>query len=57
MIYQGDNYTIQQHIYNTPICLQDTCYTFTIYDSYGDGLGTGVAGDVDLVVGQRLLNN
>lgn len=33
---------------NTPLCLDDGCYTFTIFDSYGDGLGgTGFGCETD----------
>jgi len=45
--YFGGNYTGQNTIYTEPsdetyYCLKDdTCYLFTIYDSYGDGFGGG----------------
>lgn len=36
--------------YNIPACLADGCYTFTIYDSYGDGICCGFGqGDYEVL--------
>lgn len=37
-VASGGSYSSQGTAYNTTACLPDGCYTFTINDSYGDGL-------------------
>ncbi len=38
IIYSGNNYTQANTSIIEEWCLEDECYTFTIYDTYGDGL-------------------
>ncbi len=39
LIAQGGGYTVQDSLYEEAITIPaDDCYTFTIYDSYGDGI-------------------
>ena len=47
VLASGGPYTLQQHLYTTPIALDELgCHTFTIYDSGGNGIcctnGSGV---------------
>lgn len=41
----------QQNLYTIPFCLDpDACYTFIIYDAFGDGMSAqGVTGDYEIV--------
>ncbi len=42
VIASGDGYTGEQTTYDIPSCLEsEECYTFTVYDSYGDGMSYG----------------
>lgn len=46
---EGNGYTGNQTTYTTTFCLAPGCYTFTIFDSYGDGLQyNGVVGNYTL---------
>lgn len=38
IVASGSGYAAQEQTYTTDICLSDGCYTFTIYDAYGDGI-------------------
>lgn len=51
VIASGGNYSGTQTIYDIPICLEtDECYTFTVYDEYGDGMSyNGVTGHIELL--------
>ena len=51
VIAAGGPYTDQQNLYTESLCLDpDTCYTFTIYDAFGDGVSAqGVFGDYQIV--------
>lgn len=42
-----------QHSYTTSLCLDpEACYTFTVYDAFGDGLNQGIPkGDFEIVNG------
>lgn len=44
----------QQNLYTTQFCLDpDACYTFIIYDAFGDGMSAqGVTGDYEIVNGE-----
>ena len=50
VIASGAGYSGAQTIYDIPNCLEiDECYTFTVYDEYGDGMSYGgVTGHIDL---------
>ncbi len=37
VVYSGSGYS-NETTYNIPLCLGNGCYTFNIFDSYGDGL-------------------
>ena len=42
VIASGNGYSGTQTIYDIPICLDnEQCYTFTVYDEYGDGMSYG----------------
>jgi photosystem II stability/assembly factor-like uncharacterized protein len=41
VVAEGGGYSTPLSIYNNLACLNDGCYTFTIYDSYGDGICCG----------------
>lgn len=42
VVYSGGPYSDwSPETFNYDFCLGDGCYTYTLYDSYGDGLGTG----------------
>lgn len=46
---EGNGYSGSQTTYTETFCLAPGCYTFTIFDSYGDGLQyNGVVGDYTL---------
>ena len=53
ILFEGGNYSEINTQFNYDWCLKDTCYTFTIYDSYGDGISLG-EGDFTIT---RLDNN
>jgi len=40
-VASGGNYSVQGSTVNIPACLTNGCYTFTINDSYGDGICCG----------------
>lgn len=50
VIASGSGYSGTQTVYLTPICLDnEQCYTFTVYDEYGDGMSYGgVTGHIEL---------
>ena len=48
VVHSGNGYNNDTQ-YEIPICLGDGCYTFTMYDSYGDGLSSCSGGDFYLV--------
>jgi hypothetical protein len=50
IIASGNAFTEPQRTYVTEFCLnQEACYTFTVYDSYGDGMAQGVKGDYQII--------
>ncbi|MGM0624796.1 MAG: C25 family cysteine peptidase [Bacteroidota bacterium] len=49
VLYENGSLNSEQHHY-TEMCLGGGCYTFTIYDSYGDGLAGGWYSDPGSVV-------
>jgi len=51
VIASGSGYSGAQTVYLTPICLDnEQCYTFTVYDEYGDGMSYGgVTGHIELI--------
>lgn len=57
IIADGDNYTSPQEHYIENWCLDPgQCYTFTIYDEYGDGMYYGgVTGNVTISYGNQTL--
>jgi hypothetical protein len=57
LIASGGPYTDQQNLYTEPLCLDpDTCYIFTIYDAFGDGVSAqGVFGDYQIVNSEGLV--
>jgi type IX secretion system substrate protein/SprB-like repeat protein len=44
VVYQKDQYTGSNTNYIEQWCLQEGCYTFTIFDSFGDGMSFGTPG-------------
>ncbi len=44
IIYEGGPYGASYTAYIEPWCLLEDCYTFTIFDSFGDGLSNGIPG-------------
>lgn len=50
-LYSGDSYTSGQNLYTIPMCLEEEkCYSFFIYDTYGDGIQFGgVSGDYQII--------
>ncbi|HJW29352.1 MAG TPA: hypothetical protein VJ508_08860, partial [Saprospiraceae bacterium] len=50
VIASGNGFTQQQHTYITDFCLDpEACYTFTVYDAFGDGMSSqGVTGDYEI---------
>lgn len=53
IIYAGDNYSDNNfEAYNTSqkVCLSETCFTFNIYDSYGDGMLANSCPDIGNVI-------
>jgi len=46
ILAQGGPFALSQHVYQESFCLQaNACYTFTVYDSFGDGMSAqGVTG-------------
>jgi hypothetical protein len=51
IIASGNAFTEQQHTYVNEFCLSpEACYTFTVYDSFGDGMSAqGVKGDFEII--------
>ncbi|MCB0570063.1 MAG: T9SS type A sorting domain-containing protein [Phaeodactylibacter sp.] len=49
VLYSGGPYDQETTLIEEEWCLADTCYTFTIFDSYGDGLSGPPAGDVQII--------
>lgn len=49
VLYAGGPYDQDVTVFEEQWCLADTCYTFTIYDSYGDGLTGPPPGDVQII--------
>ncbi|HNP49115.1 MAG TPA: T9SS type A sorting domain-containing protein [Bacteroidia bacterium] len=49
VIQSGGNFTNAQSIYTQDFCMEDTCYTFVIYDTYGDGFNFGTPGYFKLI--------
>ncbi len=46
VLYDGGPYSDTETLYTEEMCVDSGCYTFVIYDSYGDGLAYGgVEGD------------
>ncbi|MBR9922585.1 MAG: T9SS type A sorting domain-containing protein [Bacteroidetes bacterium] len=41
VVYSGDNYSDAATLYIEYWCLPNGCYTFTIFDSFGDGISWG----------------
>lgn len=42
VVASGSGYTGTQTVYELPVCLEnEQCYTFTVYDEYGDGMSYG----------------
>lgn len=39
ILYEGGPYSVNNSHNITNLCFEDGCYTFTVYDSYGDGMG------------------
>lgn len=48
VVHSGGGY-VDDTWYEIPVCLSDGCYTFTMYDSYGDGLSSCSGGDFYMV--------
>ena len=50
IIMQDGPYSESQHLYTTHLCLDpDACYTLTLFDGFGDGIGAqGIEGDYEL---------
>lgn len=48
VVHSGSGY-INDTFYEIPICLSDGCYTFTMNDSYGDGLASCSGGDFYMI--------
>ena len=40
-VAQGDGYSVTNFLYSDTVCLHEGCYTFEIYDQYGDGICCG----------------
>lgn len=61
IVTEGDNYTLGHHLYTEDWCLDPgTCYTFTIFDSYGDGMNNNTStpsddGNVTIMYGGQTL--
>lgn len=51
VIASGGPFSDQQTVYSTPFCLDpEACYTFTVYDAFGDGMSAqGVQGDFEII--------
>jgi lysyl endopeptidase len=55
ILYSGSNYNNNggtAYQYTKEVCLSEACYTFNLYDSYGDGMfdsNCGVEGDVTIM--------
>jgi len=51
ILASGSGFTEQQHTYVNEFCLSpEACYTFTVYDAFGDGMSAqGVTGDYQIV--------
>jgi len=51
ILASGSAFTEQQHTYVSEFCLTpESCYTFTVYDSFGDGMSAqGVTGNFEIV--------
>jgi len=42
IVLEGGNYTLRNALYSTGnVCIPEDCYTFTIFDSFGDGICCG----------------
>jgi len=50
VVASGSGYTGTQTLYEVPFCLDnEECYTFTVYDEYGDGMSYGgVTGHIEI---------
>lgn len=49
LLYSGTGYTQQQSVYQESVCLEDTCYTLILLDSYGDGFDIGGNGYIKVI--------
>lgn len=48
ILFTGGPYDDPQTLYTVPMCIQEGCYTFSIFDSFGDGMfwpADGIAGN------------
>ncbi|MBK9016906.1 MAG: T9SS type A sorting domain-containing protein [Saprospiraceae bacterium] len=51
VIFSGGPYTQQITLNTIPMCIEAGCYTFSIYDSYGDGMywpASGIMGNYEI---------
>ena len=57
VIMSAGPFTDQQQLYTTEFCLDpDACYSFTIYDAFGDGMSAqGVTGHYDILNGAGVI--
>ena len=57
IVASGGGYNLTQNLYEIPICLlPEQCYTFTVYDEYGDGMSYGgVTGNIVLTWGGTVM--
>ena len=57
VVASGAGYGGAQTLYETPLCVDgEQCYTFTIYDEYGDGMSYGgVTGHVSVTWGGTIM--
>lgn len=63
-LYSGGPFSDNNNgqVINTPICLEDGCYTLYLYDSYGDGMNGNLTGqmtlsDINTGIVHAMLNN
>lgn len=55
-IFSGGGYMIPQNLYVEELCIGEGCFTFRIFDSFGDGLSyAGVEGDYEIFNAQGQL--
>lgn len=57
VVYEGGGFADGDETFMMPVCLSPGDYTFTIYDSYGDGLSYPEDGSVTLTTGGEELGS